>query len=377
MRSRSVSATILAVASVALLVGCAPLAAGLEPPATPTPVATQEPPDPRLALSLAALNASTDLSQPGCSAAVGIDGVVVWRGARGLANLANGLQLTTQTRFDIASVSKQFTASAILMLQREGKLSIADPVGNYISGLPAWGRTITLEQLMHHTSHVQDYWIQLGRWGYGFGTPATQADALRAIAAVSKLDKGTGFLYSNSNYILLAEVVQRVTGTTLPEFLSERIFTPLGLDMEVGAGLQGPDIAVSYDDNNQVQISGWAFYGPLGILTTPTELVRWADQYRTGSVIGEDYLAGAVASGTPGKDSEGAVYGAGVYQYRDGTLRHDGRVGGYVSTLRVSADRHTAIAVMCDGHLADRFGLAQGLWAIWVDPQPESTLQPE
>ena len=356
----------MAAALVTGLVGCAP-EAPVYPRVSFNWHDARAKPDPRIATSDELLERLVDPALPGCSAAVSVHGAVVWAGARGIANLASGEPLTVETRFDIASVSKQFTATAILLLQREGRLALSDPIGNHISGLPRWAKSITLDQLMHHTSHVPDYWRKLGEWGFGFSTPATQADALRAIAAVATLDKGSGYLYSNSNYILLAEVVQRVSGEPFAQFVTERIFTPLGLDMVLDPNLQAPDIAVSYDDNTQPTRSGWAFYGAVGIFTTPSELARWGDQYRESTVVANDFVVNSVDSGKPGEATEGRRYAAGIHIERDGSLRHDGRLGGYISTLRVSADRETSVAVMCNGHLADRFGVSDGLWDTWVD----------
>jgi CubicO group peptidase (beta-lactamase class C family) len=360
VRWRQISRSILAIGCVVILVGCSTPA----PTVQDSKVLAPDAQDTRIAPSVAVLDRAVDPANPGCSAAVAVDGKVVWTGARGTANLAMGEKLTTETRFDIASLSKQFTATAILMLQREGQLSLSDPIGEYVDGLPKWGTSITLEQLMHHTSHIPDYWRKLAEWGIGFSTPATQADAIRAIAAVPTLDRGTGYLYSNSNYILLAEVVHKVSGEALPDFLAHRIFGPLNLKMELKPDLQAPDIAVSYDDSTQPTRSGWAFYGAVGIFTTPTQIVRWADQYRNGTFVANDFATGAVDSGN------GKRYGAGISIESDGSLRHDGRLGGFVSTLKISPDRETAVAVMCNGHLANRFGVLDGLWAIWVDPPP-------
>lgn len=361
---------LLGLTALLVLSGCAAQQSGAAPGPQPTATVASPRPDARIAPSSAILERLVDSSQPGCSAAVGIHGTVVWADAVGLADLAAGTPLTTETRFDIASLSKQFTATAVLMLQREGRLSLNDPIGSYVGGLPAWGRTITLDQLMHHTSHIPDYWKQLGRWGYGFETPATQADAVRAIAAVPTLDKGTGYLYSNSNYILLAEVVTAVSGEPFAQFVTERIFQPLGLAMELDPALQAPDIAVSYDDNTQPTRSGWYFYGAVGIFTTPSELARWGDQYRDGGIIGNDFAVGAVDSGKPGESSEGRRYAAGINIEPDGSLRHDGRLGGYISTIKISADRETTVAVICNGHLANRYGIVDALWRMWVYDAP-------
>jgi len=302
---------------------------------------------------------------PGCSAAVAREGRVLWAGAGGLADLANRVPVTTQTRFDMASVSKQFTATAILMLQREGKLAVADPIAKYVSGLPAWGVRVTLDQLIHHTSRIPDYWVELDEIGIGFGDPADQATTLDAIRRETRLEPGSGFLYSNSNYVLLAEVVRVVSGQTLPEFLKERVFDPLGLDMVLAPTLTGADIALSYDDDLHLQIGGWTSYGHTGIITTPSELARWGDQYRgllpgiQSEIIQDDFFDGAV------DESEGELYAAGMDIEVDGDLNHTGRMGGYITDFTVSADRELTIAVMCNGHLSPRFPLASALWDIW------------
>ncbi|CAN5381658.1 serine hydrolase [soil metagenome] len=317
------------------------------------------------ALSDAAVAELVPSNKPGCSAAVAVEGKVLWAGAGGLADLKAKTPDTVQTRFDIASVSKQFTATAILMLQREGKLKLSDHIGRYVDGLPAWGSTVTLTQLMHHTSRIPDYWVELDKIGIGFSQPADQQTTLQAIRRETRLEPGTGFLYSNSNYVLLAEVVRKVSGQTLPKFLDERIFTPLGLDMVVAPTLKAPDVALSYDDNNHLQIAGWTSYGHTGIITTASELARWGDQYRAGDIIQADFTDGVVY------EAEGEHYAAGMEIEVDGELNHTGRMGGYVTEFTVSEDRETTIAVMCNGHLANRFGLATALWAIWDPPSVE------
>ena len=317
-----------------------------------------------------ALAARVAPDRPGCSAAVGILGDVVWAGATGVADRTTGAPITTLTRFDMASVSKQFTATAILMLQRDGALSLADPVSAYVDGLPRWGSTVTLDALMHHTARVPDYWTVLDDDGIGFSDPADHAHILQAIRRLPRLSPGSGYEYSNSHYVLLAEVVARVSGMPLPQFLDERIFTPLGLDMELTPGLVGADVALSYDDTDTFQPPGWTAYGAIGIFTTPSELVRWGDQYRAGDIIQDDFAVGAADEGT------GEFYAAGMDIEVDGDLNHNGRFGGYTSTFTISADRETTIAVMCNGHAADRFGVAEALWAIWdpaADPTPGPT----
>ena len=302
-------------------------------------------------------------TEPGCSAAVAVQGTVIWAGAGGLADLEDRTPLTTETRFDIASVAKQFTATAILMLQRDGRLSVADPVGTYVKGLPSWGATVTLDQLIHHTSRIPDFWTELDDAGVGFLGSADQQTTLQAISRETQLETGKGYLYSNANYVLLAEVVRRVSGEKLPAFLAERVFTPLGLDMAVAPASHAEGIATPYGDDLNVQWSGWTAYGHTGIITTASDLARWGDQYRTGGIVQDDFADGAVDEGAD------ELYAAGIDIEVDGDLNHTGHWGGYVSEFTVSEDRETTIAVLCNWHLADRFGLADALWAIW-DPPP-------
>jgi CubicO group peptidase (beta-lactamase class C family) len=370
--SRLVPIAACAVA-LALLAGCAatPPTLGIGPR---THAVTA--PDKRPLQSDAAVEELIDAERPGCSAAVGIRGEVVWAGATGISDLTTGEPVTTETRFDMASVSKQFTATAILMLQRDGALGLADPVGTHVGGLPAWGRSVTLDQLMHHTSRVPDYWTVLDRDGIGFSDPADHSRILNAIRRLTTLEADAGYSYSNSNYVLLAEVVAQVSGQPLPAFLAERIFTPLGLEMELSPGLVAPDVALSYDADGGFQPPGWTAYGAIGIITTPSELVRWGDQYRAGDIIGDDFAVGAVDEGT------GEFYAAGMDIEADDRLNHNGRFGGYISTFTVSADRETTVVVMCNGHSAKRLELADALWTVWVEPEdaaatPEPTVEAE
>jgi CubicO group peptidase (beta-lactamase class C family) len=358
------------IALVALIAGCAaprvahdaPLPATLEREALAAALAE------KVALSEQLLADLVPATQPGCSAAVGDTGEVVWAGAAGLADLDTGTPLTTQTRFDIASVSKQFTATAILMLQHEGLLSLDDPIATYVDDLPEWGESVTLEQLMHQTSRIPDFWVQLDDEDIGFADAADQATTLEAIARETELDSdGDGFLYSNSNYVLLAEVVARVSGLALPDFLAQRVFGPLALDMAVAPTLDGPDIARPYGDTLELEEGGWSAYGHVGIITTPSELVRWGDQYRDGEIVQDDFAVGAV------DDGEGERYAAGINIRANGDLGHTGRWGGYVSEFTVSGDRRLTIAVLCNGHASDRFGVTDGLWAIWDPEHPRDS----
>lgn len=311
--------------------------------------------------------------EPGCAAAVGIDGDVVWRGVRGLADLETGAQITESTVFDIASVSKQFTATAVLLLVEAGKLSLDDSLASHVPGLPAWAETVTVAQVMHQTSGIPDYIGLLEDAGYQDTDRTTQEQALRMLADVQDLEfePGDRFEYSNSNYLLLADIVQRVSGQSFPAYLNTAVFRPLDLAMVVDAGTSVPDKAKSYElDENTSEYtatsSAWEQVGDGGIQTTPTQLVRWADNYPTGKLGGQRLLdaqvEGAVDTGSGDRDR----YGAGIFVYPDGALVHDGSWSGFVSAFHISADRRTSVAVTCNTDTQDPSAIADELQSIWT-----------
>ena len=322
------------------------------------------------ARSLKVLDRVIEKNKPGCSAAVGIAGKVVWSGARGVADLDSGTEITTDTAFDIASVSKQFTATAALLLAGAGKLSLDASLAEYVPGLPGWSRTVTITELIHQTSGIPDYVGLLYEAGYQDGDRTTNADALKALAQVRDLEfePGTRWNYSNSNYLLLGAVVEAVSGESLADFLSAEVFTPLGLDMVLDPARPVPTLALSYmkdGGNDAVAPSAWEQTGDGSIQTTPSQLVIWADNYRTGAVGGPELLAAQVDGAVETGSETGERYGAGIFVGTDGTLEHDGSWAGFLTDFAVSADRTHSVAVSCNTDDQDPTAIAGEIAKIW------------
>jgi CubicO group peptidase (beta-lactamase class C family) len=228
--------------------------------------------------------------------------------------------------FDIGSVSKQFTATAILLLVADGKLSLEDPLSRHLGGLPGWADTVSVDQLLHHTSGIPDYTELLIDGGHAFTDQVSQEQTLQLLATVPSLEfaPGSRWEYSNSNYVLLAEVVKQVSGQPLPDSLSSRIFRPLDLNMVMDPEPANPQKALSYakDAEGFSPLDfHWEQVGDGAIHATPHELVRWADNYRTGAVGGDDLLTAQTADPV---QAQGAYsYGAGIFVNQDGTLWHE------------------------------------------------------
>ena len=365
-----VGRTLFAVVCALICVGTVGCGGSL-PRSTPS-----ESPDSRVVRSQASLDQLVGRDDaPGCSAAVAERGVVVWQGSRGLADLESHTAITSATSFDIASISKQFIATGVLLLEQAGQLSTSDPLSEHVPGMPGWADRVTLAQLMHHSSGIPEYFGELGPKGWQNATLNKQ-DALAKISAAKKLrfQPGTKWEYSNSNYLLLGVVIERVSGQPLETFLRKRIFEPLQLRMVADPDQQMiPGEARSYSQpGSAFENVNWHFYafGPSGIRSTPADLVRWADNYRTGNVGGPSLLTrlfdGAPETGLESSRNDAGIrYGAGIFILADNTLAHSGSFEGFKSMFSVSPDRRSAVAVLCNRAESKPEFLTEGLAFIW------------
>lgn len=325
---------------------------------TEAPVTTADP----SAASSRLLALGGNGTSPGCAAAVGRDGEVVWTDEVGLVSMEGDEPISSSTVFDIGSVSKQFTAAAVLELVLDGSVSLDDPLDRYFPDFPAWAKEMTLFDLMHHQSGIPDYEKIFVQSGIQYADTTTQAQTVETLSQVQTLDFAprTNFRYSNSNYILLAEIVTMMSGTPFPQYVEETIFAPLGLEMilDPGPGTANKATSYNYQDGQYVDAtSGWLQVGDGAIQTTPSQLVRWADNYRTGRFGGQEFLdlqlAGAVPVNPEFPIQGGGVYGAAIVVQPSGRLIHTGEWEGFYTTFVISSDRHHAVAISCNHFPSD------------------------
>ena len=171
-------------------------------------------------------------NNPGSQLSIARNSQVIFSKAWGLANLEHNIPLTTNSIIEAGSVSKQFTAAAILLLEQQGKLSMEDDVRKYIPELPDYGTPIKLHHMMHHTSGLKDWGAIVALAGWPRGTKYyNNDDALEIISRQKNLNNKPGdeFIYSNSNYNLFAIIVQRVSGMSLADYSQKYIFGPAGM----------------------------------------------------------------------------------------------------------------------------------------------------
>ena len=322
------------------------------------------------AASTAILNAAVDFDdKPGCSAAVGVDGRIVWAEARGIANLDTAASLEPSTPMHIASVSKQFTAMAILMLVEQGTLTLDDSPAEHLDGMPTWAEGLTLRSLMHHTSGITDFLSVADRTETFGPAPITNADILEFVRTSPVAQKGSSgsFDYSNTNYTLLADTVTEVTGVPFTEWMQATVFEPLDLEMRFWPALASDAAGhvTGPGGFSVVEAGPWTEVGAGGIYTTPSELVRWADHIRESSLVRAETFNETLADAVEVSDE--IRYGPGLGVSTDGLLLHPGDGEGEVAHFEVSADRHTTVAVACNQKNIDPAGMAADLQGVWGD----------
>lgn len=315
--------------------------------------------DDRVDRSTALMDEALSDDLAGCSIAAAQDGEVVWAHAKGLADDTTGRAMDTSTRFNLASIAKQFTAIAVLQLVEEGALDLQDPVSVHVPELPEWADQVTLEQLMHHTSGVRDL-------TYPRGEPLTRATILEDLATIEGLHQGTtGFHYSNNNYVLLSAVVERVTGSDFAARLSEYVLDAAATGFEVVPYARGDDVAVGHSDLYPTElaedVADWTGAGD--VIGTPSALAAWADHYRDPQVLSAETLAAARDAAVPVEP--GSSYGPGVFLWADGTLGHDGSDVGIISAFRIDPTSGMALAGACNSAALDPTELWNGLVAVW------------
>jgi CubicO group peptidase (beta-lactamase class C family) len=295
-------------------------------------------------------------TSPGCAVAVMKDGRIVYQRGYGMADLDRGEKITPTTVFHVGSISKQFTATAVLMLEHEGRLSLDDAVKIYVPELPDFGVNISLRHLLHHTSGLRDQWELLGLAGWRAVIRDEDVLAMMSRQTALNFPPGSEFLYSNTGFTLLTQIVKRVSGKTFRSFTTERLFQPLLMEhthfrddhaeivekLAYGYGQKGDRFALSLPNFDTV--------GATGLLTTVEDLALWDENFYTARVGGERIIAelqepGHLNDGTP------IDYAAGleVSRYRGlKTVDHAGADAGYQADMIRFPDQHFSVATLCN-----------------------------
>lgn len=297
---------------------------------------------------------------PGCAIGVGVNGKAVLERAYGMADLERGVANAPDTIFEAGSVSKQFTAAAVLLLARDGKLSIDDPVRKYLPEVPDYGVPLTIRHMLTHTSGLRDWGSVEAIAGWPRGTRAyTHAHVLEIVSRQKALNftPGTNWSYSNTGYNLSAILVSRVSGKAFADFTRDRIFKPLGMTRTSWRDDYTRIVkqrAIAYAPQGDGYHEDMPFenvHGNGGLLTTVGDLLRWNENFVTPAVGDAAFVA---EEQTPGHFTDGRAhtyaFGLVVGDYRGvREVSHSGSTAGYRSFVARYPAQHVSVAVLCNG----------------------------
>lgn len=319
---------------------------------------------------------------PGCALGVYQDGAIRYARGYGMASLEHGVPLSPRSVLDVGSISKQFTAMALLILEKEGKLSLDDPIRKVFPEMPAYADQISWRRALSQTSGLRDLWTMWGQTGRTFA--GDTVDALNVIvhSAEPNYTPGDRYLYTNTGWILAAQAVYRLTGKTLAQFAEARIFAPLGMRdtrflSERNAVI--PNLAESYGPQRsgfRVARSNYdgAIQGPGGIHTTVEDFGRWLSNYDAAIVGGRDIIQTMTTpttlnNGLPAKSGLGMAYAVGLMVGTHRGLRvvaHSGSWGGFRGQFLRFPDQQFAVATFCNLTTAGPDSLATKVAAIYL-----------
>lgn len=311
---------------------------------------------------------------PGCVVGVAHQGVVVVERAYGMADLEHEVPLTTAAVFDVGSLTKQFVAAAVLLLVDDGRLSLTDDIRRFIPELPDYGHTITIDHLLTHTSGVRD-WVPLQRLS------SRDEDALTMILRQRELESvpGEEWSYSNSGYVLLKELVGRITGMPFSAFAQQRLFQPLGMAAttyadDLQADIAGLALAYEKDgDTWRQEVLARNERGDGGaLLSTVGDLLVW-NEALTGARLGAFVTAKLQE---PARLNRGRQLGYARGLFLDGNrggrvIWHTGSAGGYKTMLCRFPEQGLSVAILSNaGDAATRMAVTRHIFDLFV-PEAE------
>jgi D-alanyl-D-alanine carboxypeptidase len=303
------------------------------------------------------VQAAYSADAPGAAVIVVLKGKTLYRGARGLANIELDVPLRPDSVFRIGSVTKQFTAAAILLLAEEGKLSLSDPITKFLPDYPVQGHLVTIQHLLAHTSGIRNY-TEVPEW-----QPTLRNDvSVQQLIDVFK-DKpfdfppGEHWKYDNSGYILLGAIIEKISGQSYPEFLRTHIFEPLGMQSsryEDLAKITHGRVAGYMPDKsgwrNADYLSMSEAYAAGALISTVDDLARWDAAIEHGELLKPASWQRACSSFAL-NDGTLTRYGAGWIIGRIGpvaTVEHGGGINGFNAYVLRAPAQQLYVAVLAN-----------------------------
>jgi len=297
---------------------------------------------------------------PGCALGVIRKSRFIYQKGYGMANLDWDIPITPSTVFYVGSVSKQFTAAGILLLAREGKLSLDDDIRKYLPEMPAYEAPVTVRHLVHHTSGVRDIYAVMDLAGLRVADVFSDEDALTLLAGQRSLNfkPGDEFLYSNGGYFLLSEIVERSSGKSFSEYTRQEVFGPLGMKdshfhndashiVKRRALSYAPDGAGGFEQN---YLGNFNKVGPGGLYTTVDDLLPWDENFYENRIGGDGFTDALLTRGVLNNGEE-LDYAFGIRDTEYQGLRvisHSGGMMGFRADVMRFPEERFSVMCLCN-----------------------------
>lgn len=299
-------------------------------------------------------------SSPGCALGVLQNGRFVYEHGYGMGNLDYDIPNSPKLVYYVGSDSKQFTAASIALLVLDGKIALDDDIRKYIPEMPDYGTPITINHLIHHTSGIRDIYVLMSLGGLRLEDVFSDSEEVALIARQKELNfkPGDDYLYSNSGYFLLAEIIKRVTGKSLREFAEERIFRPLGMTHthfhdDPGHIMKGRAMSYEPDGKGGYRISylqNFDKIGAGGLYTSVEDLRKWDENFYSHQVGGDALQKMIHTRGILNKgDTIAYAFGNNNTSYRGLRVdEHGGSLMGYKAEILRFPDEHFSVLATCN-----------------------------
>jgi CubicO group peptidase (beta-lactamase class C family) len=313
------------------------------------------------------MNALGNVKGFGGAVLVARDGKAIVSRGYGLAQVELNVPNTAQTKFRIGSLTKQFTAAAILLLQERGKLNVRDGVCKYLADCPAAWQSLTIHQLLTHTSGIPNI-TALPDWEAKKTLPATPAQSMARVRDLPlEFKPGEQFKYSNSNYILLGLIVEKASGASYEAFMKENVFAPLKMSdtgLEHSAQIL-KNRAAGYSRDGETTINAAYVemnipYAAGALYSTVEDLLRWDQALYTESLLSRKSLE---AMFTPEKNGYAYGWGVGTLNNRR-YIAHTGGIEGFAAHISRFPDERATVIVLLNNDEAPASAVAGDLAAI-------------
>ncbi|MEH6536168.1 MAG: serine hydrolase domain-containing protein [Psychroserpens sp.] len=313
---------------------------------------------------------------PGGAVAIMKNGELVYSKAFGAASLEYDVLNTTETLFNIGSVSKQFTAMGIILLHQQGKISVDDDIRKYLTDLPDFGHKITIRHLLHHTSGLRSLHALFGIAGWRDDDSKTNADLRRIMKYQKDLNfkPGDEYLYCNTGYMFMADIIEEVTGEKFTDWMKKSVFNPLGMENSYAEDKYNrivPNNATSYNYNSEAferEVEYWGYVGSGNVHSNTNELLMWLSNFYEPKAGWESAFK-MLETLDPFNDGGLNNYAFGVFidEFNGKkVIQHNGAVGGFRASASTFPEEKLNIVILSNFSSANVGGKSNELTELFI-----------